>query len=139
MGYKSATTHALLNCLEVVPFLNHFVGQFGHDAVYTRFDTWFKQFMAGKGQGNNDPNSTRGREKTRKGKRRVDNNTPSFSPSSEMLISYPPPHGYTELPQHHKAYTFIQILGLPSQGHRTIRPTYNPATSQPRGSQGSAS
>lgn len=48
--FKSATLHVLLNCPEVVPFLNHFVSQFGHDAVYTRFDTWFKQFV-------NDPNN----------------------------------------------------------------------------------
>ncbi|XP_070011781.1 uncharacterized protein [Nicotiana sylvestris] len=48
--FKSATLHVLLNCPEVVPFFNHFMGQFGHDGVYTRFDTWFKQFV-------NDPNN----------------------------------------------------------------------------------
>ncbi|XP_075087913.1 uncharacterized protein LOC142169872 [Nicotiana tabacum] len=91
--------------------------------------------MAGKGQGNNDPTSSRGREKGRKGKRRVENNTPSCPPFSEMPMSYPPPHGYTELPQHHEPYTFIQTPSLPSQGHRTIRPTYSPAASQPSASQ----
>lgn len=90
--------------------------------------------MAGKGQGNNDPTSSRGREKGRKGKRRVENNTPSCPPFSEMPMSYPPPHGYTELPQHHEPYTFIQTPSLPSQGHRTIRPTYSPAASQPSAS-----
>ncbi|XP_019246539.1 PREDICTED: putative protein TPRXL [Nicotiana attenuata] len=95
--------------------------------------------MEDKGQVNNDPTSSRGREKASKAKRRVDNNTSSFLPSLEMTMSYPPPHGYTELPQHHKAYTFIQTPGLLSQGHRTILPTYSPGASQPRGSQPSTS
>ncbi|XP_075079538.1 uncharacterized protein LOC107801630 [Nicotiana tabacum] len=125
--FKSATLHVLLNCPEVVPFLNHFVSQFGHDAVYTRFDTWFKQFMTGKGQ-----------EKAKKPKRRVEDNPPSFPASSEMPMPMPPPQGYSELPQHHQPYTFVQTPGLSSQGHRIVRPTYSPAIARPRGSQPSA-
>nr|XP_016464342.1 PREDICTED: proline-rich protein 27-like [Nicotiana tabacum] len=54
-------------------------------------------------------------------------------------MSYPPPHGYTELTRHHEPYTFIQTPSLPSQGHRTIRLTYSPAASQPSASQPSTS
>lgn len=99
--------------------------------------------MTGKGRGNNDPTGSRGREKARKGRRRVEDNTLSFPPSSEMPMavpmSCPPPQGYSELPQHHEPYVFVQTPGLSSHGNRTIRPAYSPAASRPRGSHPSMS
>lgn len=99
--------------------------------------------MTGKGRGNNDPTGSRGREKARKGRRRVEDNTLSFPPSSEMPMavpmSCPPPQGYSELPQHHEPYVFVQTPGLSSHGNRTIRLAYSPAASRPSVSQPSIS
>ncbi|XP_070020468.1 uncharacterized protein [Nicotiana sylvestris] len=45
--------------------------------------------MTGKGRGNHDSTSSRGREKARKANRRVEDNTASFPPSSEMPMLMP--------------------------------------------------
>ncbi|XP_047262314.1 uncharacterized protein LOC107858568 [Capsicum annuum] len=41
---KSATTHLLLNCPEVLPFYNYFVALHGDAAVYPMFSAWFREY-----------------------------------------------------------------------------------------------
>ncbi|XP_019244292.1 PREDICTED: uncharacterized protein LOC109224161 [Nicotiana attenuata] len=47
--------------------------------------------MSGKGRGNSDPTGSRGREKPRKQKRRVEGTTQSVPASSQMPVPVPPP------------------------------------------------
>ncbi|XP_075078667.1 uncharacterized protein LOC107770216 isoform X1 [Nicotiana tabacum] len=161
MEYKSASNHVLLNCPEVQPFLNDFVSQFGHGAVYSTFEAWFKECMAGRGRG-----------RSRKDKRPTDHDngatpslssTPHFHPSTadgrhqssrhrsipphpsthytthhspvQQYYHNSPPQGYTPLPPNDPTNSYIGASSHQSQGH-VIRPSFalfasSPARSHP--------
>ncbi|XP_070044585.1 uncharacterized protein [Nicotiana tomentosiformis] len=159
MEYKSASNHVLLNCPEVQPFLNDFVSQFGHGAVYSTFEAWFKECMAG-----------RGRSRSRKDKRPIDHDdgatptlpsTPHLHPSAadgrkqssrhksipphlsthhtthhspaQQYYHHSPPQGYTPLPPHDPTSTNMGVSSHQSQSYM-VRPSSAPFALSPAGS-----
>ncbi|WMV50470.1 hypothetical protein MTR67_043855 [Solanum verrucosum] len=46
MEFKSVSTHVLLNCPQVKPFLDYFVHLYGNEKVFEHFSKWFQDYNA---------------------------------------------------------------------------------------------